>query len=100
VPFSVVPLRLVGLAGAAISALALTVGLLVLLGWMSYVAGVVAALAFLFGLQLLIIGLLGEYVGRVLEEVQNRPIFVVDEVVGLDPIHVPRERGRSGSETT
>src|SRR5216110_1924578 len=99
-PFSVVPLRLVGLAGAAISALALTVGLLVLLGWMSYVAGVVAALAFLFGLQLLIIGLLGEYVGRVLEEVQNRPIFVVDEVVGLDSTHVPRERGRSGPETS
>src|SRR5437763_4459277 len=98
VPFSVVPLRLVGLAGAAISALALTVGLLVLLGWMSYVAGVVAALAFLFGLQLLIIGLLGEYVGRVLEEVQNRPIFVVDEVVGLDSTHVPRERGGSGPD--
>jgi len=60
----------------------------------------VAALAFLFGLQLLIIGLLGEYVGRVLEEVQNRPIFVVDEVVGLDSTHVPRERGRSGPETS
>src|SRR5439155_1561149 len=67
VPFSVVPLRLVALSGAAISALALAAGLGVLLGWMPFVAGVVAALAFLFGLQLLIIGLLGECVGRVVE---------------------------------
>jgi len=39
-----------------------------------------------------VIGMLGEYVGRVLEEVQNRPIFVVDEVVGLDPTRVARDR--------
>ena len=83
-PFSVVPLRLVALAGAAISGLALIVGLVVLLGWMPFVVGVMAALAFLFGFQLLVIGLLGEYVGRVLEEVQNRPLFVVEGVVGLD----------------
>src|SRR5256884_1928608 len=100
VPFSVVPLRLVGLAGAAISALALAVGLIVLLGWMSYLVGVVAALAFLFGLQLLIIGLLGEYVGRVLEEVQNRPIFVVDEVVGVDPAQATGDRRRGAPRTS
>src|SRR5437667_7708 len=64
----------------------------VLLGQMPVLAGVVAALAFCFGLQLLVIGMLGEYVGRVLEEVQNRPIFVVDEVVGLDPTRVARDR--------
>ena len=100
VPFSVVPLRLVALSGAAISALALAAGLGVLLGWMPFVAGVVAALAFLFGLQLLIIGLLGEYVGRVLEEVQNRPIFVVDEVVGVDPAQATGDRGRGAPRTS
>ena len=92
VSFSVVPLRLVALAGAAISALSLAAGLVVLLGQMPVLAGVVAALVFCFGLQLLVIGMLGEYVGRVLEEVQNRPIFVVDEVVGLDPTRVARDR--------
>ncbi|PYM46637.1 MAG: hypothetical protein DME14_17690 [Candidatus Rokuibacteriota bacterium] len=100
VPFSVVPLRLVALSGAAISALALAAGLGVLLGWMPFVAGVVAALAFLFGLQLLIIGLLGEYVGRVLEEVQNRPIFVVDEVVGVDPAQATGDRRRGAPRTS
>ena len=92
VSFSVIPLRLVALAGATISALSLAAGLVVLLRGMPVLAGVVAALAFCFGLQLLVIGMLGEYVGRVLEEVQNRPIFVVDEVVGLDPTRVARDR--------
>jgi glycosyltransferase involved in cell wall biosynthesis len=85
VAFSLVPLRLVALAGAAIAALSLAAGLLVLLGRMPALAGVWAAVAFLFGLQLFVVGVLGEYVGRVLEEVQHRPVFVVDEVVGLDP---------------
>src|SRR2546427_519943 len=79
---------------------ALAAGLGVLLGWMPFVAGVVAALAFLFGLQLLIIGLLGEYVGRVLEEVQNRPIFVVDEVVGVDPAQATGDRRRGAPRTS
>src|SRR5207247_7338988 len=83
--------------GATISALSLAAGLVVLLGQMPVVAGVVAALAFCFGLQLLVIGMLGEYVGRVLEEGQNRPIFVVDEVVGLDPTRVARDRAAEGA---
>src|SRR3989449_9218840 len=73
VPFSVVPLRLVALSGAAISALALAAGLGVLLGWMPFVAGVVAALAFLFRLQLLLIRLLREDLRRLLQEGEERP---------------------------
>jgi hypothetical protein len=92
VAFSLVPLRLVALAGAAISALSLAAGLLVLLGRLPALAGVWSAVAFLFGLQLFVVGVLGEYVGRVLEEVQHRPVFVVDEVVGLDPPRPGRDR--------
>ena len=93
VPFSVVPLRLAALAGAGISTLALAAGVVGLLGGMPVLASVLVAVTFLFGLQLLVIGLLGEYVGRALEEAQNRPIFVVDDVVGLDPTQAARERG-------
>jgi glycosyltransferase involved in cell wall biosynthesis len=96
VAFSVVPLRLAALAGAGISILALGAGLVVLFGALPVLGGVLAAVTFLFGLQLLVIGMLGEYVGRVLEEVQNRPIFVVHDVVGLDPIQSPRDRERPG----
>src|SRR5207244_733129 len=51
VSFSVVPLRLVVLAGAAISALSLAAGLVVLLRGMPVLAVVVAALAFCSALQ-------------------------------------------------
>ncbi len=92
VAFSLVPLRLVALAGAAIAALSLSAGLLVLLGRLPAPAGIWVAVAFLFGLQLFVMGVLGEYVGRVLEEVQHRPVFVVDDVVGLDPSRPVRDR--------
>ena len=66
---------------------------------MPVLASVLVAVTFLFGLQLLVIGLLGEYVGRALEEAQNRPIFVVDDVVGLDPTQTARERGSRAPAT-
>lgn len=54
---------------------------------------VLLAAAFRFGLQLVVVGMLGGYVARVLEEVQHRPIFVVDELVGLEaPPAAPHAR--------
>jgi hypothetical protein len=44
-----------------------------------------AALALLGGVQLLAIGLLGEYVGRVLDEAKQRPLYLVRETVGMKP---------------
>ena len=49
-------------------------------GWTSLLLCVL----FLGGCQLLIMGVLGEYLGRVLEQVKGRPRFVVREVVGFD----------------
>src|SRR2546421_3384405 len=92
VAFSLVPLRLVALAGAAIAALSLAAGLLVLLGRLPALAGIWVAVAFLFGLQLFVVGGLGGDVGRVLEEVQHRPVFLVDDVVGFGPPPPPRGR--------
>jgi len=34
------------------------------------------------GLQLMVLGVLGEYLGSVFEEVKQRPLYIVDEVVG------------------
>src|SRR5438093_5432349 len=58
VPFSIVPLRLAALAGAGISPLPLAAGVVGLLGGMPVLASVLVAVTFLFGLQLLVIGLL------------------------------------------
>ena len=38
---------------------------------------------FIGGLQLISIGILGEYLGRIYDEIKQRPKFIVDHAVGL-----------------
>jgi polyisoprenyl-phosphate glycosyltransferase len=45
---------------------------------------IVILILFLGGIQLVSIGILGEYIGRIYEEVRERPRFIVDEAHGLD----------------
>jgi dolichol-phosphate mannosyltransferase len=47
-------------------------------GW----ASIVVALLFLGGVQLIAIGILGEYLGRIYEETKGRPLYVTREVIG------------------
>jgi len=86
--FSTKPLRLISLLGIALSGtsfLYLIVTLVQALlggipvqGW----ATIVSLLTLLCGVQLLAIGVIGEYVGRIYLEVKNRPLYVVSERVG------------------
>jgi dolichol-phosphate mannosyltransferase len=43
----------------------------------------VILVSFLGGIQLISVGILGEYIGRIYEEVKNRPKFIVDRKDGL-----------------
>ena len=53
-------------------------------GWATLVTG----MAFFSGVQLLSIGILGEYVGRIFDEVKQRPVYVVGSEAGRGAIDV------------
>lgn len=89
--FSYIPLQLASWVGLAVSGLAflgLVASVVVRLcgGAMPAWAIAAAALALLGGMQLVAVGLLGEYVGRVLDEAKRRPLYLVRETVGLGSI--------------
>jgi glycosyltransferase involved in cell wall biosynthesis len=84
--FSVVPLRLVSVAGVVVSAAAVVYGCFLIVehvvgsaqippGWSTLAVGMM----FLSGLQLLCLGVIGEYLGRIFQEVKARPLYVVAE---------------------
>lgn len=85
--FSLLPIQFVGLAGVLISFLGLAFALFLgirrlLVG--PEVEGVFTLFAILFffiGLQILALGLIGEYIGRIYMEVRRRPRYVIKEVL-------------------
>jgi polyisoprenyl-phosphate glycosyltransferase len=47
-------------------------------------ASLIVSVTFLAGIQLLSLGVLGEYIGRIFAEVKGRPLYLVEESLGLD----------------
>jgi dolichol-phosphate mannosyltransferase len=88
--FSIVPLRLATFMGFSASSLAL-LGCLWALGlrlftnrWMPGWTSVMLAVLFMGGVQLLCLGILGEYLGRIYGEAKRRPLYIVQERRGFD----------------
>jgi dolichol-phosphate mannosyltransferase len=89
--FSVAPLRIATAIGLLVVPLAtLTVlGIIIgrLLGAQVPVnVVVVASIWFFGGLQCLLVGIVGEYIGRIYVETQRRPIYVVRESLGTESL--------------
>lgn len=87
--FTAWPLRLAAFMGVIISAAALSYGIWIVFEWpwigqpIPGFATLASALMFFSGVQLMSIGLLGEYLGRVFAEVKARPIYLIDaEITG------------------
>lgn len=51
--------------------------------WVPGWADIMVTVLFLGGVQLLCIGILGEYIGRIYSQVQNRPLYVVQDKIGF-----------------
>lgn len=84
--FSTAPLRLASWLGVAAAVLSMPLLLYTLWRWSQggTVAGwssTMAAITLFGAVQLIVLGILGEYVGRLFEEVKARPLFLVDTVL-------------------
>ena len=87
--FSLVPLRLamiLGLLGCGTAILGIFYAILVRLGtgeWVSGWASLLTAILFLGGTQLICMGVIGEYVGRIYRESKQRPLYLLLERLGF-----------------
>ncbi|WP_428940648.1 glycosyltransferase family 2 protein [Fontivita pretiosa] len=88
--FSVRPLQWASLVGLFMACFAAALLVYSLVSWLLFhtVSGwtsLMAAIALVGGTQLLVLGVMGEYLGRIYDQVKGRPLFIVQEVVRTAP---------------
>lgn len=82
ISFSTVPLRIAFILGFIMSLLSLAYGLYAIIGtlWFNNTVrgwtSIVALIVFIGGMQLIILGIIGEYIARIYEQVKQRPIYI------------------------
>ena len=90
ISFSSRPLQLMSIAGFVLAGLSFLLG-----GWyvLQHLIGInltpglsttVLVVTFFSGVQLLALGLMGEYVGRIYDEVKRRPLYILDKKINFD----------------
>ena len=88
--YSVVPLRIASVIGIATAGIGFLAGLITLIrkllnpsmtvGW----ASIVCILLVFFGLILLVLGIIGEYIGKIMLTINRTPQYIVRETVNID----------------
>lgn len=88
--FTSFPLRMIALGGVGVAGISILYAIWIILstliwgiqtpGW----ATIVTTITFFGGLQLLAIGMVGEYIGRIFDEVKQRPHYIIDEENSFD----------------
>lgn len=85
--FSMTPLRIASFFGFLISLFAFAFGGFIIFKTLLFgkdlpgYASLMVMITFLSGIQLLTIGILGEYIGRIFGETKNRPLYFIDEII-------------------
>ena len=103
--FSLTPLRLalwVGFLSIGMAFAGILYALIIRLYTNDWVRGwtsIFTAVLFIGGAQLVTLGIIGEYIGRIYAEVKRRPLYVIEERLGFDQAATepaePRERGQA-----
>jgi chromate transport protein ChrA len=90
VSFSYKPLRAATWLGFAASVFAFVLAffyVITFFAWRKQISGFtteIVCILFFGGVQLISVGILGEYVGRIYEEVKQRPLYIVRGLTGFD----------------
>jgi glycosyltransferase involved in cell wall biosynthesis len=88
--FSSIPLKVWSYCGLLISLISLLYGLFLLLKTLIFgvdlpgYASTIVAILFLGGIQLITLGVIGEYIARIYEEVKDRPLYLIRETYGFE----------------
>lgn len=96
--FSTVPLRVWTYLGGLISLLSIAIAVYFVLRTLFFGTDVpgypslIVSLTFFSGVQLMSLGMIGEYVGRIFAEVKRRPLYVVAEQIGGPAVAMPALR--------
>ncbi len=100
--FSTLPLRIWSYFGGFVALLAFIYMLWIVAKTLIFgvdvsgYASLMSVILFLGGIQLVSIGILGEYLGRVSEEVKRRPVYVISEIFGNIATQIPVQCYGSG----
>jgi polyisoprenyl-phosphate glycosyltransferase len=106
VSYSHSPIRLISYLGIFVSILSFAIAVFVALGRLVFGFGslgwpsVIVSVFFIGGVQLVMLGILGEYLWRMLDEVRKRPLYIVMEEIGVTKKadeDLPNNLGRSRS---
>jgi dolichol-phosphate mannosyltransferase len=95
ISFSFTPLRLalwVGFLSLGVAFIAFVYAIIIRLytdNWVRGWASIFTAVLFLGGIQLVTLGIVGEYIGRIYAEVKHRPLYVVQERLGFGDRRLP-----------
>ncbi|HEY3758954.1 MAG TPA: glycosyltransferase family 2 protein [Solirubrobacteraceae bacterium] len=90
VGFSRYPLQMISLVGSLLASLAFLITLVYLglkIGGIAFPVGnptIVIALSFFSGIQMLSLGVIGEYVGRIYDESRSRPKYIIESSYGWE----------------
>ena len=104
VSFSSLPIRLTSMIGIGMATLSIFYAIFLAVGTLFYgrsVEGwttIIVLILMLGGLQLCVLGILGEYLWRACDEVRRRPLFLVQDVVGSFPRHEHSLQGARHNE--